>query len=152
LERGEIYEPSLLSVAHKYRGQNLAPLLYKFLIMKAGLILCSSTQQSPGGRKVWEKLAKIPGIFVYGYNPTNKNSFQIDSDDIENEYIYDIDYTDEIKYVQQELEHLKNEMQRDTPAPTSAEKDKFNKLSDQLDTLIKQQDIAQTIYLIAMKK
>lgn len=145
-----VYKIINLGVSSKYRGANLAPLLYKFLIMKGGLILCSGTQQSPGGRKVWEKLAQMPGIFVYAYNPLSKNSFQIDIKDIENEYVYDIDYDNEIKYMQKEKDDIENKMVRDSATPE--EENKFVKLSNQIDKLITQQDKSNCIRLIAVKK
>jgi hypothetical protein len=55
----------LLSVDSRYKGNNLAVKIYKFLMRKMDITLKAGSCQSAGGRYVWNKLAKTPGVVVY---------------------------------------------------------------------------------------
>ena len=63
-ERGA-WHVDLLSVDSRYKGNNLAIKIYKFLMKKLDITLMAGTSQSAGGRYVWNKLAKTPGAVVY---------------------------------------------------------------------------------------
>ena len=63
-ERGA-WHVDMLSVDSRYKGNNLAIKIYKFLIKKMDITLKAGTSQSAGGRYVWNKLAKTPGVVVY---------------------------------------------------------------------------------------
>ena len=63
-ERGA-WHVVLLSVDSRYKGNNLAIKLYKFLMKKLDITLKAGTCQSAGGRYVWNKLSKTPGVVVY---------------------------------------------------------------------------------------
>ena len=63
-ERGA-WNVYLLSVDSRYKGNNLAIKIYKFLMNKMDITLMAGTSQSAGGRYVWNKLSKTPGVVVY---------------------------------------------------------------------------------------
>ena len=55
----------MLQVDSRYKGQNLAVKLYRFLMRKMDITLMAGSSQSPGGRYVWNKLAKSSDVMVY---------------------------------------------------------------------------------------
>ena len=63
-ERGA-WHVDLLNVDSRYKGNNLAIKIYKFLMKKLDITLMAGTSQSAGGRYVWNKLAKTRGVTVY---------------------------------------------------------------------------------------
>ena len=63
-ERGA-WHVDLLNVDSRYKGNNLAIKIYKFLMRKMDITLKAGTSQSAGGRYVWNKLAKTRGVTVY---------------------------------------------------------------------------------------
>jgi hypothetical protein len=63
-ERGA-WHVDLLQVDSRYKGKNLAIKTYKFLMNKMDITLKAGSNQSAGGRYVWNKLAKAPGVMVY---------------------------------------------------------------------------------------
>ena len=56
---------SMLQVDSRYKGKNLAIKIYRFLMNRMDITLMAGTHQSAGGRYVWNKLAKTPGVVVY---------------------------------------------------------------------------------------
>ena len=63
-ERGA-WHVDMLNVDSRYKGNNLAIKIYKFLMRKMNITLKAGTSQSAGGRYVWNKLSKTPGVVVY---------------------------------------------------------------------------------------
>ena len=63
-ERGG-WHVDLLNVDSRYKGNNLAIKIYKFLMKKLDITLMAGTSQSAGGRYVWNKLSKTIGVVVY---------------------------------------------------------------------------------------
>ena len=63
-ERGA-WHVDMLQVDSRYKGQNLAVKLYRFLMRKMALTMKAGSSQSAGGRYVWNKLAKAPGVVIY---------------------------------------------------------------------------------------
>ena len=63
-ERGA-WHIDMLSVDSRYKGNNLAIKIYKFLMRKMDITLKAGTSQSAGGRYVWNKLSKTTGVVVY---------------------------------------------------------------------------------------
>ena len=55
----------MLQVDSRYKGQNLAVKLYRFLMRKMDITMKAGSSQSAGGRYVWNKLAKTPGVVIY---------------------------------------------------------------------------------------
>ena len=63
-ERGA-WHVDMLQVDSRYKGQNLAVKLYRFLMRKMAITMKAGSSQSAGGRYVWNKLAKAPGVVIY---------------------------------------------------------------------------------------
>ena len=63
-ERGA-WHVDMLQVDSRYKGQNLAVKLYRFLMRKMDITMKAGSSQSAGGRYVWNKLAKTPGVVIY---------------------------------------------------------------------------------------
>ena len=63
-ERGA-WHVDLVNVDSRYKGNNLAVKIYKFLIKKLNITLMAGTSASPAGRYVWNKLAKERDVTVY---------------------------------------------------------------------------------------
>ena len=63
-ERGA-WHVDMLNVDSRYKGNNLAIKVYKFLMRKMDITLKAGSVQSAGGRYVWNKLSKTPGVVVY---------------------------------------------------------------------------------------
>ena len=63
-ERGA-WHVDLLNVDSRYKGNNLAIKIYKFMMKKMDITLKAGSSQSAGGRYVWNKLSKTPGVVVY---------------------------------------------------------------------------------------
>ena len=63
-ERGA-WHVNLLSVDSRYKGNNLAIKIYKFLLKRMDITLMAGISQSAGGRYVWNKLNKERDITVY---------------------------------------------------------------------------------------
>jgi len=55
----------MIRVDSRYKGQNLAVKLYRFLMRKMDITLKAGSSQSAGGRYIWNKLAKTPGVVIY---------------------------------------------------------------------------------------
>ena len=55
----------MLQVDSRYKGQNLAVKLYRFLMRKMSITMKAGSSQSAGGRYVWNKLSKTPGVVIY---------------------------------------------------------------------------------------
>ena len=55
----------MIRVDSRYKGQNLAVKLYRFLMRKMDITMKAGSSQSVGGRYVWNKLAKTPGVVIY---------------------------------------------------------------------------------------
>ena len=63
-ERGA-WHVDMLQVDSRYKGQNLAVKLYRFLMRKMAITMKAGSSQSAGGRYVWNKLAKTPVVLIY---------------------------------------------------------------------------------------
>ena len=75
-------EVSVLTANTKSLG---AHHLYKHLVTKHNKII-SSNDQSPGARRVWDKVGEHKGINIHGYDPISKKSFHMKPSDDE-EYV-----------------------------------------------------------------
>ena len=63
-ERGA-WHVDILYVDSRYKGNNLAIKIYKFIMKKMNITLMAGHSQSAGGRYVWNKLNKERDITVY---------------------------------------------------------------------------------------
>ena len=71
------YSVTSIGVLKDYQGQNLAKSLYGLVLLPPpiglGGTLVSDASQTPGGRRNWASLARIPGVEVTGYISISKN-------------------------------------------------------------------------------
>ena len=74
------YHVDLMRVSSRYQGHGIAPLLYRFLLRKLGIILQAGTSQSVGGRKLWAQLAKMKGVTVFATTKRSKTALVLDID------------------------------------------------------------------------
>jgi hypothetical protein len=57
------------------------PELYRTLIVNHGKTFVSDFLQSEGGKRVWEKINRLPGVVVFGWNHLTDEVINIDIDD-----------------------------------------------------------------------
>jgi hypothetical protein len=139
-----------------YRGMDLSVKLYSWLILQKQIILISGFSQSAGGRSIWERLAKTSNIFMFGYDITSKESFQIDTDDLFNEDIYAEDINDDINYLKLSIDELNNQQmkldQNYNKIKIKSIDTEIKRLSNQIYKLKKQEDhSANFLRLVAIK-
>jgi len=79
------YHVDMMRVSHRYQGHGIAPLLYRFLLRKLGIILQAGTAQSLGGRKLWAQLGKMKGVKLFAATPRGKRAhvLEVDTEDEE---------------------------------------------------------------------
>ena len=130
----KVLHVDLLGVATKYQGLNLPILLYSWIIKTQNMALMSGDVQSPGGRAVWEKLAHVPGIFMFGYDHDSRKAYQIDQNDLFNEEIYDAEVEDDIRILQQELDYLEGKHFYDEKYDRKT-RERIRKLKNQINDL-----------------
>ena len=65
-KRGVCYHVDIVRMDKKYRGQGLAPKLYKHIVKALGIVIQAGEAQSPGGRYIWNTLAGMNDCSVYG--------------------------------------------------------------------------------------
>lgn len=97
---GEQFVHSQIGFAPEAQGKGLAVPLYAYAIKNLGYTIVSDKTQTKGSQKLWEKLSKFPGIFVYGWSVKDNRFFQWDPE---------VDPEDEVYYDHQELNKLRRE-------------------------------------------
>ena len=60
------YQVQTITVDEDYRGMGIAKALYGIVLHTMGKTLVSGEDQTPGGRRNWVSLARIPGVEVKG--------------------------------------------------------------------------------------
>lgn len=132
-------------VNKEYLGRGLATKVYAYLIKNKNYILWSTGAQTKGGKTIWEKLAKIPGILVFAWDDKMKEAISLDKNDLfgeEDIYDTDVEY-DEDKY---------NKLFDERESIGYSDKNKFNKLSKQMKKLKKERKyVEQNMTLVAQK-
>lgn len=66
------FEVGTITVDEDYRGRNIAKALYGIALNILNLTLVAGDMQTPGGRKNWVSLSKIPGVEVLGWVSINE--------------------------------------------------------------------------------
>jgi hypothetical protein len=69
-----------ITVSEDYRGQNLSMLMYMLAMSKYGMLLVSGSSQTPGGRKNWIRLSRLPGVEVVGKVVLSKDDERVPRD------------------------------------------------------------------------
>ena len=67
--KNRVYEVEIVLLDKEYRGLNLTPRFYAFLLRKMSITLKAGSAQSPGGRSIWKRLASRRDVMVYGRTP-----------------------------------------------------------------------------------
>ena len=62
---GSAWGVDLMQIDSRYKGQNLSIRLYRWLLRRLDITLQAGDSQSAGGRWVWNRLARTPGVVVY---------------------------------------------------------------------------------------
>lgn len=71
------YSVALVGIDDRYKGFNLAPKVYAYILKKfPGWILRSGSSQSSGGKSIWNSLCRERGISVYAYSKKNDDTHQ----------------------------------------------------------------------------
>ena len=83
------YHVDLMRIDSRYQGNGIAPLLYRYVMKRLGVIIQAGTRQSAGGRKLWAQLAKTPGIEIFAAYRRGKELVQIGIDDEDEELHHD---------------------------------------------------------------
>ena len=143
-----------IGVNARYKGFNLPVKFYSWLIKNKNITLMSGESQSIGGRSIWERLAKVSGIFIFGYNVWSKKTFQIDQNDLFNEEVYDAelrkdleDLEEEFNFNYEELANCDNPKERiDLKKKCDINRDKIIKLRKDINIVI------GSVRLVAVKK
>ena len=73
----ESYEIAMVQIDSKYQGFGLAPKIYRYLMKKIGVTLKAGTQQSYGGRSIWNDLAAYKDVQVVGKK--NKDCYDMEA-------------------------------------------------------------------------
>lgn len=82
------FEVDRMGFSLKYQGFGIGAQLYRWLIVKGVTpVIVSGFYQTRGGRTTWEKLAKEPGILVYGWNKRRQEAFSLDPNDLSAEEV-----------------------------------------------------------------
>src|ERR1035441_6360862 len=130
---GKVFQINLIGIDDSYRGLNFPVKLYSWIIKERNFALMTGYQQTIGGRSIWEKLGKIPHIFIFGYNTKTKESFQIDQRNLFNEDLYTDDIQDEIAQLYAEIDEIYKEDPSNTKEMFRLQK-KINALADRKST------------------
>ena len=74
------YHVDLMEVDCRYQGHGIAPLVYRYLLRKLGIVLQAGVSQSAGGRKLWAQLAKMKDVTVFASYRRGKAAYVVDLD------------------------------------------------------------------------
>lgn len=140
-------------VSNEYAGKNIAPLFYKWLLVKnITKSIMSGNTQTPGGKSIWKRLCKLPDITVFVWNKRTDSASAIELEDFLDGSIdlYDEDSADEEDAINDEIKQLHWNYNMDTPDNVNK---KVEELEDQLSKVRQQKrDIRDLLVLVAHKK
>jgi hypothetical protein len=102
------YTVKLVGIHPAYAGQNIAPKFYHWLVTKGNISLVSGYEQSPGGKSIWVRLSKMPGVFVFGWDDKRMKAFDVEPGTLSAKIeIYNDDIEREMKDIDKELKKIK---------------------------------------------
>jgi len=136
---------------------NLPAKLYRWLILNQNLTLMSGSSQSVGGKRVWQSLAHLKGIFVAGYDEKRKQLFQLDPDNLDNEYIYDSEIEEDIDDLLANRKELQNDLDNIKPNQIGAKHkrdtlyNEIREINTKMDDLYHMKHHIYQLRLVAMK-
>lgn len=156
------------------QGRGIMPKVYAFLV-NHGYNLRADSDQSAGGQNIWSKLARDPTVNVYAAL-YNEKTGEFEFSDVDgarqlqaNFYLYQDEMDEELKYIENEIESLRDirdrinddylALPKDDEEAEKKLDDEFNRLTAQIDKLdseyselkYKQRDEARKeLYLVAI--
>src|SRR5579859_1557152 len=119
-------------VSNEYAGKNIAPLFYKWLLVKnVTKSIMSGNTQTPGGKSIWARLCRLPDITVFVWNKRTDSASAIEPEDFLDGSIdlYDEDSGEEEDAINDEIKHLYANPNMDTSENINK---KVEELEDQL--------------------
>lgn len=120
-KRAKTFQTKYTISVPEARGKNLFVQAYAALVKKMGFNLLSDSTQTTGSMKLWQQLAREPGVYVYGVKPAGKiRYFSKDATDFE--------YTD-VKIDDVKLQGTKFAVYPSLP------KERFQEINDESETL-----------------
>ena len=95
------YHVDLMRVDYRFQGHGIAPLIYRFILRKLGIVIQAGTAQSLGGRKLWAQLVKMKGITIFASGKRGRVATIIDDIDRDDDELHheDIKLYDGIREV-----------------------------------------------------
>lgn len=82
------YHVDLMRVNYRFQGHGIAPLVYRFLLRKLGIVIQAGVVQSAGGRKLWAQLAKMKGITIFASGKRGQVATIIDDIDKDDDELH----------------------------------------------------------------
>jgi hypothetical protein len=73
----DTYQVATITVSEQYRGMGLSTALYGIALSELNLNLLAGSEQTPGGKNSWTRLAKVPGCEVVGYIGIENSRLQL---------------------------------------------------------------------------
>lgn len=152
-ERDKFYRTNVF-FDPEIQGKGLAVPLYAFAIKHSGQTVVSDLTQTKGSKLLWQKLAKMPGINVYGWDTDKNEYFHWDPDtDEENEVWQDTRaVADEVALIRKKMVAIHNDYedgkmsQQDYEQLTKQYKDEADAIQNQ------RQNYRSDIRLVATTK
>ena len=83
------YHVDLMRIDYRYQGHGIAPLVYRYVLRKLGIVIQAGKHQSPGGRKIWAQLSKMGGVTVYCMHRRSSEAHVIDLDEDQDEITHE---------------------------------------------------------------
>lgn len=77
------YHVDLMRVDNRFQGHGIGPKLYRYVLRKLRIVIQAGSMQSGGGRKIWAKLAEMPGVFVFASHRRGRQLFDVEVDENE---------------------------------------------------------------------
>lgn len=105
------------------QGKGIAVPLYKLAVIKYGLTIVSDETQTEGSEKLWNRLARDPGVHVYVWDTAKDNYREFDPDDPDDVY-FD---RQEIKQLEREAEETSARL-RDQYMAGEIDSDEYDEL------------------------
>jgi hypothetical protein len=141
-QKGEHYfTVGAIAFLPQYTGLGLAAKWYAWLIKNNQTpVLVSGEKQTRGGQGIWEQLAKMPGIFIYAWNPNTNEYFSVDQDDLHAEkLIWENDNDDDYDLLRKEL------------LEPDLSPERYEQITDEIEVMNEDKLNARDLYLVAVK-
>lgn len=65
-QQGQSWHVNLVQVDSMFQGMGIAPMVYRYICKKLGIMLQAGHMQSPGGRHIWNMVSTYKDMLVLG--------------------------------------------------------------------------------------